>query len=387
MAQLAVPGLADWCAIELPDERGRLEQVALAHVDPDKVAIGRALRERYPPDPDAPTGTHAVMRSGEAQLLPDIPDALLVEAAQDAEQLEGIRALGLRSAMVVPMITGGRTLGTMTFVYAESGRRYTERDVAFARVLAGRAATALENSRLYTELADVAGTLQASLLPEQLPAVPGWSFAADYRPGQRGAEVGGDFYDVFEVEGGHVVLLGDVTGKGVMAASLTSLVRYTAKAAAAYDARPSSVLAQVNRALRQRERLAPVTMVSGLLSDGKLTLAVGGHPLPILKPRDGGPCRKVGATGMLLGAVHDYDGAHDVTVPLEPGDTLLLYTDGVTDTPGETGRFGDARLMEAIDAAPPDPGELLRTVSRTLDGFARGTALDDRAMLALRRVA
>ena len=215
MAQLAVPDLADWCAIELPDDRGRLQQVALAHVDPERVAAGRALRERYPPDPDAPTGAPAVMRSGEPQLLADIPDSVLVDGAQDAEQLEGIRALGLRSAMIVPMITGGRALGTMTLVYAESGRRYAERDLAFAQELASRAANAIENSRLYTELADVAGTLQASLLPEQLPDLPGWTFAADYRPGQRGAEVGGDFYDVFEVDGGHVVLLGDVTGKGV----------------------------------------------------------------------------------------------------------------------------------------------------------------------------
>ena len=387
VAQLAVPGMCDWCAIELPDERGRLQQVALAHIDQRRVEAGLALRARYPPDPDAHTGTPAVMRSGRPQLLVDIPDALLVEGARDAEHLEGIRALGLRSAMIVPMVTGGRTLGTMSFAYAESGRRYGDRDVAFARVLAGRAATALENSRLYTELADVAGTLQGSLLPEQLPEVPGWIFAADYRPGERGAEVGGDFYDVFEVEGGHMVLLGDVTGKGVMAASLTSLVRYTAKTAATYDPRPSSVLAQVNRALRQRPRLAPVTMVAGLLADGQLTLAVGGHPLPLLKPGAGGPAVKVGTTGMLLGAVHDYAGAHDVTVPLAPGDTLLLYTDGVTDTPGESGRFGEARLMAAVDAAPADPAELLRTVSRTLDDFARGTALDDRAMLGMRRLA
>ncbi len=387
VAQLAVPALADWCAVELPDDRGRLEQVALAHVDPDKVAIGRALRERYPPDPDAPTGTAAVMRSGEPQLFTEIPDEVLVETARDPEQLEGIRALGLSSAMIVPMITAGRSLGAMTFAYAESGRRYGERDVAFARVLAGRSATALENSRLYTELADVAGTLQASLLPEQLPDVAGWSFAADYRPGQRGAEVGGDFYDIFEVDDGHVVLLGDVTGKGVTAASLTSLVRYTAKAAAAYDPRPSAVLAQVNRALRQRPRMAPVTMVSGLLTDGELTLAVGGHPLPLLKPGGGGPAIKVGETGMLLGAVYEYAGAQDVTVPVAPGDTLLLYTDGVTDTPGVAGRFGEARLMEAVDAASPEPRDLLRTVSRALDGFARGTALDDRAMLALRRAA
>ena len=327
------------------------------------------------------------MRSGEPQLLADIPDSVLVEGARDAEQLEGIRALGLRSAMIVPMITGGRARGTMTLVYAESGRRYAERDLAFAQELASRAANAIENSRLYTELADVAGTLQASLLPEQLPELPGWTIAADYRPGQRGAEVGGDFYDVFEVDAGHVVLLGDVTGKGVMAASLTSLVRYTAKAAAAYDSRPSAVLAQVNRALRQRPRLAPVTMVSGLLTDGELMLAVGGHPLPLLKPGAGGPAVKVGTTGMLLGAVHDYAGAHDVTVPLAPGDTLLMYTDGVTDTPGAVGRFGETRLMEAVDSAPPDPRALLRTVSLALDGFARGTALDDRAMLALRRAA
>ena len=90
---------------------------------------------------------------------------------------------------------------------------------------------------------------------------------------------------------------------------------------------------------------------------------------------------------MLLGAVHDYAGARDVTVPVAPGDTLLLYTDGVTDTPGVSGRFGEARLMEAVDAAPPSRASCCATVSRALDGFARGTALDDRAMLALRRAA
>ena len=213
----------------------------------------------------------------------------------------------------------------------------------FAQELATRAATAIENARLYTERSDVAQTLQASLLPDELPELPGWRLAADYRPGQRGAEVGGDFYDVFPVAGGHLIVLGDVTGKGVRAAALTSLVRYTARAAAAFDARPSAVLAQVHYALRQRPRLAPVTMVCGLLRGGDLTLAVGGHPLPLLK-RAGG-VERLGTTGMLLGAVHDYETAADVEVALVPGDTLLFYTDGVTDLPGETERFGDARLL------------------------------------------
>jgi len=384
VAQLAVPRLADWCAIELPDERDNLQQVALAHVDPARVEQGRALRARHPPDPEAPMGTHAVMRTGEPQLVAEIPDALIVEAAHDAEHLAGIRALGLRSVMIVPMVTGGRTLGAMSFVFADSGRRYTERDLAFAQELAARAATAIENARLYTERSLVAHTLQASLLPEALPDVAGWEFAADYRPGQRGAEVGGDFYDVFAVEDGHVMLLGDVTGKGVAAAALTSLVRHTAKTAAVFDPRPCAVLALVNRALRLRPRLAPVTMLCGLLRGAELTLAVGGHPLPLLRRGDR-PCQKVGITGLLLGAVPDYAGAEAVTLSLAAGDTLVLYTDGVTDTPGPGGRFGDERLRAAVDAAPPEPAALIGAVSAALESYANGTGFDDRAMLVLRR--
>jgi len=384
VARLAVPQLADWCAIDLPDERETLRQVALAHVDPARVEQAAALRERYPPDPEAAAGSHAVMRTGEAQLIAEIPDALLAEAARDPEHLEAIRALALRSVMIVPMVTGGQVLGVITFVISDSDRRYTEQDLAVAEQLAARAATAIENARLYTERSLVASTLQASLLPEELPELPGWRFAADYRPGQRGADVGGDFYDVFPVDDGFVVLLGDVTGKGVIAAALTSLVRHTAKAAAVFDPRPSSVLAVVNRALRQRPRLAPVTMVCGLLRGAELTLAVGGHPLPLLRRGDR-PAERVGITGLLLGAVPDYTGAEEVSVVLAPGDTLLLYTDGVTDTPGPDGRFGDDRLRAAVDAAPRDPGALIAAVSAALDAYASGGGLDDRAMLVLHR--
>ena len=384
VAQLAVPQLADWCAIELPDGRGRLQQVALAHAQPALVQLARELRERWPPDPDSAVGSHAVMRSGEPMLLTEVSDAVLEQAISDPEQLAAVRKLGLRSYMGVPMISGGRVLGVMSFAFADDGgRRYAERDVAFAQELAARAATAIENARLYSERSEVAETLQASLLPDELPTVPGWRFAADYRPGQQGAEVGGDFYDMFLVEGGHMVVLGDVTGMGVRAAALTSMVRYTARTAGVFDPRPSSVLAHVNRALRERSRLAPVSMVCGLLGDGELTLAIGGHPLPLLKR--GGSAEKVGVTGTLLGAVHDYERADEVTIGFAPGDALLMYTDGVTDVPGATERFGDERLVAAVAAAPPDADGLVAAVSAELDRFASGTALDDRAMLALRR--
>ena len=222
-----MPRLADWCAVELPDERGVLRHVALAHVDPAMEAEGRALRERYPPDPEQPAGSHAVLRDGRSQLYADVPDDVLEAGARDAEHLERARRLDIGTVMIVPMRTRGRALGVMTFVRGH-GRHYGEGDLRFAEDLAARAATAVENARLYTERSEVAHTLQASLLPEQLPQLPGWRAAADYRPGQAGAEVGGDFYDAFPVDGGSMVILGDVTGKGVTAAALTSLVRHTA---------------------------------------------------------------------------------------------------------------------------------------------------------------
>jgi GAF domain-containing protein len=385
VATLAVGPFADWCAVELPDEDGVPQQVALVHSDPARVAAAHEFRERYPPDPDSPQGAAAVMRTGEAQLIATVDDELLRAAARDHHHLRAMRSLGIRSAIVVPMLTGGRALGAMTFVFSESGRRYDGTHVTFAQDLASRAATAIENARLYTERAEVARTLQASLLPEELPDVPGWRLAAHYRPGQRGADVGGDFYDVFAVEGGHMALLGDVTGMGVTAAALTSLVRHTAKTAAAFDPRPSAVLELVNRALRQRPRVAPVTMLCALLREGTLTLAVGGHPLPLLK-RAGKPPEKIGEPGLLLGAVPDYEGGEEVAIELAPGDVAIFYTDGVTDAPGSGGRFGDARLREVVEGAPRDARGLLATIGAALDEFANATGQDDRAMLALERL-
>jgi sigma-B regulation protein RsbU (phosphoserine phosphatase) len=125
-------------------------------------------------------------------------------------------------------------------------------------------------------------------------------------------------------------------------------------------------------------------MLCALLGDGELTLAVGGHPLPLLR-RAGRPSERVGRTGLLLGAVNDYPGADEVRLALEPGDTLVMFTDGVTDTPGVSGRFGDARLRAAVDAAALEPGALLDAIERALDAFAVGGGFDDRAMLAVQR--
>jgi signal transduction histidine kinase len=147
VAQLAVPQLADWCSIELLDpDAPESRQAAVAHVDPEKVESARQLSERYPPDRSASTGVPQVIRSGKSELYTEIPAALLEAAARDAEHLRLIRELRLESAIVVPLRTPRRILGAMSFIYAESGRHYTENDLAFAEDFARRSAMAIENS-------------------------------------------------------------------------------------------------------------------------------------------------------------------------------------------------------------------------------------------------
>ena len=172
VARLVVPELADWCAVDVVDDRGGLRRVALAHVDPAKVALGRELNERYPPDLDAPAGMGAVLRSGRSELFAEITDELLVAGARDEEHLRLMREVGLRSAVLVPMRVGERTTGVISVVISESGRTFGPGDVAFFEQLSVLAATAVENAREYTERTKASQTLQRSLLPERLPDVP-----------------------------------------------------------------------------------------------------------------------------------------------------------------------------------------------------------------------
>ncbi len=151
VARLAVPRLADWCTVDIVADGGCIERLAVAHQDPEKVRLAYELQERYPPDPEAPRGVHQVLRTGEPEIVPEIPWELLEEAAQDDEHRELIRRLGLRSYMVVPLIARGKTLGAISLVTAESDRTYGETDLRLAEELAGRAALAIDNARLYEE--------------------------------------------------------------------------------------------------------------------------------------------------------------------------------------------------------------------------------------------
>src|SRR5262249_42138576 len=135
VAYLAVPRLADWCAIELVEEDGSVRNAATAHVDPEKVKFADEIRQRYPVDPNAATGVPNVIRTGRSELYPEITDAMLAASIDDPEQLKLARDLGLSSLIIVPLIARAKTLGALSLVHAESGRSYDEEDLRFAEDL------------------------------------------------------------------------------------------------------------------------------------------------------------------------------------------------------------------------------------------------------------
>ena len=181
VANMAVPGLADWCAVDLREDDNSIKRLEVAHVDPEKVQWAHDIQKRYPPDPDAPHGVPHVLETGESELYAEIPDALLAAAAKDEEHLQLMRDIGFTSAMVVPLMAHGRALGALTFVSAESGRRYGPEDLALAEDLAGRAALAISNARLYQDsqessrLKDEFLATMSHELRTPLTAILGWA--------------------------------------------------------------------------------------------------------------------------------------------------------------------------------------------------------------------
>lgn len=163
VADLAVPRIADWCAVEILDEQGVSHRIAVAHSDPEKLALALELLERYPPDPASPHGVAAVLRTGRPDLMTDLSPEMMAAAARDDDHRELLRALDLRSYMIAPLIDGGRVLGAMTFVSAESGRRFSHDDLAFAEDVAARAAAAVANARLFRQAVRYKSILDATL--------------------------------------------------------------------------------------------------------------------------------------------------------------------------------------------------------------------------------
>jgi len=385
VAWLAVPEIADWCALELIDERGARQRIGVAHRDPAKLQLATRLREFEPQELRSDRGVGRVLLTGRSELYQHISDEVLVQAAVSDEHLDLLRSVGFRSVILAPLTVGGRALGVLTLVNAESMRRFNDDDREFAEHVAARAAIAVENARLATARRQTATTLQRSLLPDAVPEIEGWSVATLYRAARAAAEVevGGDFYDFFRSDDGWLVLLGDITGKGVEAATLTSLVRHGGRFLSRYERSPGRILAGLNDALHEQPGLWLCTALCARLQPGEAVIASAGHP-PALVIRDDGRVREIGGVGPILGA---WTGEDSIDRPVSIGldETLFVYTDGVIDTQGEHERFGVGRLKRALrDAAGLPPEELLSHLDAALEQFQVGAQADDTAALALR---
>ena len=385
VARLAVPDVADWCSISMLNERGQMYRLAVAHFDPARDRLAQDLIEREALPDDAPAGAAAVMQTGTTQVIEAFSDDLLVDSLKDERSHEIVRTLGLGSSVSVPLVARGRMLGAISLL-REAAFGFDPEDVRLAEELARRAAVSIDNARLYTEHSRIAHTLQAGLLPRSLPTIPGLELAARYRPTGELNEVGGDFYDVYLRRAGEwLVVIGDVTGKGAKAAATTALIRYTLRAAALRPGSAGELLGELNRAMLAQDAtfctIALVSIRPTAWGAAELSLCVAGHPSPLLLQVDGGS-RAIGTHGTMLGYV-EHPELTETRVELEPGDILLLYTDGLTEAapPGWT----DAELRDRLRACTRDDlAVLLAELEAAAVATAAGHPRDDIALLALR---
>ncbi|HEX8120010.1 MAG TPA: PAS domain-containing protein [Solirubrobacteraceae bacterium] len=394
VARVAVPAIADWCTFTIAERGDVLRTVAVAAADPELERLAAEMSERYPPRSDAPTGPALAIRTGESQLVEEVPDEVLEAAAVDDEQLAFLRRLGIRSGITVPLSARGRTFGALTLVSAESGRRYGAEDLRLAEILAARAGLAVENARLYAERSHIARTLQRSLLPPALPDVPGLELAARYRAAGDQNDVGGDFYDVFR-GGGDVwtLLIGDVAGKGPEAAAVTSLTRHTLRAMTLRGAGAQECLELLNDALLNEPAVAGrfcTVLYARVCADDDggvtMTLATGGH-LPPRVIRADGRVEAIDLRGSIVGGLRTPAFAERVA-RLAPGDTLVLFTDGVTELRGHDPGVGEELLDRLLaEHAGDPPGVLAEAIERSVVALQDGDPRDDVAILLARPTA
>jgi PAS domain S-box-containing protein len=386
VAEVAVL-LADYCSVDLIGEHQTLRRVTAAHRLQSRRELTRRLGSLAPVVLDDEHPVTRVMRTSEPQLYPLMDDDSIAAMARDAEHLELLRALGLRSMLVVPLRVPSRTIGVMTIATDASRRRLDADDVALAAQLGRRAAVVVENSRLHTKLSGIAETLQEGLLPAPLPQIPGWEIASLYQPAatEFRVDVGGDFYEIFEtIDGQWFALLGDVAGKGVSAASTTLLARHGARVAARTEPEPVAILGRLDEALGEQPGRAMATAVCMHIDRDSLTVSSGGHP-PVVIIKPDGSLRTFPVPDPMLGAFAGIE-RHQETLNIDHGDLIVAYTDGLPEAAGPHGRFGDRRLMEVLShAAGESPQQLLDRITRAMADFAADSTGDDVAALVLRR--
>lgn len=396
VADAAVPRLGDWVTLRFRPEPGAQIETRIAHADPERLAWLQSLRDRHGDNHESSVGGLAVMRTGETQFVPDIDDVFLEAAAHGPVDHDAARALveelELRSFIAVPLRVPRGVIGALELAMANSGRTYSPEDASLAQLAADRIAVALDQMWQSQRQRHIARVLQDALLPPALPDVAGLDVAVRYWPAGVGTEVGGDFYDVFQPDQDTTALvIGDVCGTGPAAAAVIGIARHTIRAAARQGTSAQDVLSWVNEAINHglRHRLATAvyaTITAHPSGTGReLTVASAGHPLPILLDRTGRP-RTVGEPGTLLGVFDDIEVTPHTTT-LQDGDTLVLYTDGITDQrpPHDIDDATLQRIIARSVSRTATADDVADTIAREVATLNDGTVShDDVAVLVVR---
>lgn len=380
-----VPEYADWCGVSLLRADGEIQLVAEASVDEALARSIAALRSRVRPTLEAPHGMGAVIRTGQSEFFPEVPDEIWRQVAQSQGlSVDELMRLRIRSGVVVPLPARGRTLGAVTLIRTRP-EPYDELERAFAEDLAARAALAIENATMFSLERQVADVLQRSLLPRALPRVDGVVAAARYLPGASGMRVGGDWYDVFALDERRLALVvGDVMGRGVTAATVMGQLRAALRAYVLEGHGPARVLELLDEFVDRSHPGQFTTCVYGVYDAAEMTLtaACAGHPAPLLVGLDGEAVYLDLGAGLPLGA-GGLTGASRVetVVPIAAGSTVLFYTDGLVEGRESPVDEGMARLRQAASGWVDDPERLCDRLLKAMN--REGHHDDDTALLAV----
>jgi PAS domain S-box-containing protein len=383
LAQVAVPVLADLCLIDVHDEHGAIERMAAWHADPAKRALTEELRTNYAPDPHGIHPSVDVMQSGRSRWDPEMTDEFLAATTRDERHLSIVKALEFTSYMTVPLKVASGVLGTVTLVSAGSGRRFTEHDLALAEELAAQVATVVERARILDREQRISHELQQNLLPDEIPRVKGWSFAARYVPAGEGVQVGGDWFDVIGLGRDAVALVvGDVEGHDMDAAKAMGRLRHVLSLLMLEERSPGAALERLNHFVLSTDGDRIATVLAGVLDTQRavLTVASAGHPAALAI--DG---RAVREASVRPGPPLGVPGGVYEEASLVLGDaTLLMFTDGLVERPEVDYDDSLGRLREVLASSPSAGPE--KVADHVLSGmFDAGAGSDDVVLLVARR--
>jgi PAS domain S-box-containing protein len=379
-----VPVFADVASVALYDDDGvTLRRRAFCHVDPGAEAEFRAGPYDTPIAVNGADPPARAARTGRPVLIEEHSSRGHPRGRRAADPGEAMRMLAPNSVLAMPLMSRGRTLGVLTVGFVSSGRRYSVADLPLANDLARRVAIAIERATAFTEERRIAEALQHSMLPDAMPDIPGVNLCVRYLPGGK-VDVGGDWYDVVPLPGGRYgIVIGDVAGHGVRAATVMGQLRHALRAFAADGVEPAGVVARLNRFVFEQGPLDMATLCYGVLDPtrGRIDFSTAAHVPPLLIRPDHSavlielpPAPPIGADPLSRYTT--------TSVQLEPGAVLLLYTDGLVERRGEPLDVGLTRIVEAASSSPTPLDETCAHFVDVLLGDARPA--DDVAVLALR---